>query len=66
MNEQLPSRFTLVPDQWYAAEIISDEFGAANEFRSRSAIKVYSVTPAGDGRRRFTLSFYHANYPEGV
>ena len=34
--------------------------------RDYSPIKVIAVSPLQSGRRRFKLSFYHANYPEGV
>ena len=57
-------RFTLVPGQWYAVEIIGDEFSHSSELRSYSPIRVYAVRPLGN--RSISLSFYHANYPEGV
>jgi hypothetical protein len=66
MNDEQGGRFTLLPGQWYAAEFIGDEFCAAAEFRSHSAIRVDAVAPARSGHRHFDLSFYHANYPEGV
>ncbi len=66
MNDQQGTRFTLQSGHWYAAEFIGDEFGAGAEFRSRSAIRVDAVAPIQSGQRRFELSFYHANYPEGV
>lgn len=58
------SRFTLEPGQWYAMELISPEFGA--EVRHYSPIRVDAFEPAGQGSRRFNLSFFHAAYPEGV
>lgn len=66
MKEEQATRFTLLPGGWYAAEFIGDEFSSSEEFRSHSAIRVDSVAPAQSGQRRFELSFYHANYPEGV
>ena len=59
-------RFTLRPAQWYAAEFIGDEFSLNNELRSYSPILVNAIEPGGSGKRHFHLSFYHANYPEGV
>jgi hypothetical protein len=60
------TRFTLVPEQWYAAEFIGDEFGSNQEYRSYSPIRIHSVTPLKSGGRRLKVAFYHANYPEGV
>lgn len=59
-----PERFTLHPGRWYAVEIIGDEFG--DVLRSYSPLRIDGVAPSGSGQRCFTLSFYHANYPEGV
>ncbi len=55
-------RFVLEPGCWYAAELIGEEFGS--EIRSYSPIRVEEVQPKSG--RRFSLTFYHANYPEGV
>jgi hypothetical protein len=66
MNDQQGTRFTLIPGHWYAVEFIGDEFSVADDFRSHSAIRVDSVITAPGGQRCFDLSFYHANYPEGV
>lgn len=60
------TRFTLRPGHWYAAEFIGDEYCAADEYRSHSAIRVDSVAPVRSGHRGFGLAFYDANYPEGV
>jgi hypothetical protein len=57
-------RFTLVPAQWYAVEIIGDEFSPSSDLRSYSPIRVDEVCSLGN--RSISLSFYHANYPEGV
>ena len=57
-------RFTLRVGQWYAAELIGDEFHA--QLRSYSPIKVRSIRQLKSGNRMFELGFYHANYPEGV
>ena len=57
-------RFTLNADQWYAMELLGPEFGA--EVRHCSPIKVYSLRPAGDGKRCFELAFHHSAYPAGV
>ena len=66
MDDQQVTRFTLIPGHWYAVEFIGDEFSVADDFRSHSAIRVDSVITAPGGQRCFDLSFYHANYPEGV
>ena len=55
-------RFSLNHGLWYAAELIGEEFGT--DIRSYSPIRVQSVT--AQGGRKFSLAFYHANYPEGV
>ena len=55
-------RFSLEPGRWYATELLGQEFGS--EIRSYSPIRVEALTPRGG--RRFSLAFYHANYPEGV
>lgn len=57
-------RFALEPRRWYACELIGNEF--ADDMCSYSAIKVHKLEALGDGSRTFVLSFYHANYPEGV
>jgi len=57
-------RFTLESDKWYACEFIGDEF--SEDRCSYSPIRVDETEPLGSGARRFRLSFYHANYPEGV
>lgn len=43
-------------------ELLGEEFGS--EIRSYSPIRVDKITPHGG--RKFSLAFYHANYPEGV
>lgn len=63
-HQTMNHRFTLEPRQWYACEIIGDEFD--DDKCSYSPIKVISVMPAQKGNRTFSLDFYHANYPEGV
>ena len=55
-------RLSLEPGHWYAAELLGEEFG--DEIRSYSPIRVEEIRPRGG--RRFSLAFYHANYPEGV
>lgn len=45
-------------------ELISPEFGP--DIRRYSPIRVDKVALAGNGSRRFDLSFFHAAYPEGV
>jgi hypothetical protein len=64
LTEADTERFTLQTGQWYAAEIIGDEFG--EELRSFSPLRIDAIASTGKGLRQFTLSFYHANYPEGV
>jgi hypothetical protein len=63
-NDAFAERFTLHAGQWYSAEIIGDEFG--EELRSYSPLRIDAIEPSGKGQRQFTVSFYHANYPEGV
>ncbi len=55
-------RMSLEPGYWYAMELLGEEFG--DEIRSYSPIRVEEIT--AHGGRRFSLAFYHANYPEGV
>lgn len=43
-------------------ELLGEEFGT--EIRSYSPIRAEEITPKGG--RKFSLAFYHANYPEGV
>ncbi len=57
-------RFTLNESEWYAAEIISEEF--ESKIRSYSPIKVLRLETKKSGRSLFSLHFYHANYPAGV
>lgn len=56
--------FTLEPGNWYACELIGDEFD--DDCCSYSPIRVNGITPLKSGRGKFRLDFYHANYPEGV
>jgi hypothetical protein len=55
-------RLSLEPGYWYAMELLGEEFGS--EIRSYSPIRVDEITPKGG--RKFSMAFYHANYPEGV
>lgn len=55
-------RLSLEPGHWYAMELLGEEYGPS--VRSYSPIRVDEITPRGG--RRFSLAFYHANYPEGV
>ena len=57
-------RFTLEVDKWYACEFIGEEF--ADDKCSYSPIRIHGVMPHGKASREYVLSFYHANYPEGV
>lgn len=59
------TRFTLISRTWYAMEFIGDEFFELQGYRF-SPILVGSLKPKETGNREFTLSFYHANYPQGV
>ena len=55
--------FTLKPDRWYAMEV----WDANWQFRPHaSPVKIFRVTPLKRGDGTFKLSFFHANYPEGV
>lgn len=56
-------RFTLVVGDWYAVEFHEDQSGEA---RFYSPILIEGITPARTGKRLFELSFYHADYPDGV
>ena len=62
MSDGPIDRLTFKPGRWYAAELLGEEFG--REIRSYSPVRVDEITPRGG--RRFSLAFYHANYPEGV
>lgn len=55
-------RLSLEPGHWYAVELLGEEFGS--KIRSYSPVRVEEITPKGG--RKFSLAFYHANYPEGV
>lgn len=57
-------RFTLHRGRRYAAELVGEEFG--DRIRSYSPIRALTVAPSRSGLRQLALSFYHANYPEGV
>ena len=58
------SRFQINEGLWYACEFIRDEF--SEDCCSYSPIRVAEIKPLKSGSRRFSLNFYHANYPEGV
>lgn len=58
------TQFKLQPSEWYACEIIGDEF--AEDCCSYSPIRVDRINPLKRGNQTFDLYFYHANYPEGV
>jgi len=57
-------RFTLQNNEWYACELIGDEF--QEDKCSYSPIRIKNIEPLSNGRREYILRFYHANYPEGV
>jgi len=57
-------RFTLRSGEWYACEFIGDEYD--QDKCSYSPIKIQQIEPCKTGKREVVLSFYHANYPEGV
>jgi hypothetical protein len=63
MNTPKP-RFQIKEGIWYACEFIGDEFN--EDCCSYSPIRVDEIKPLKSGSRRFSLNFYHANYPEGV
>ena len=63
MPDEPQERFTLVVGNWYAVEIHE---GSVGENCSYSPILIEGIIPAGSGKRVFSLSFYHAAYPEGV
>ena len=58
------SRITLERGSWYAAEFISEHGNP--DSRHFTPMRVEKLKPKKDGSRAFTLSFYHANYSEGV
>jgi hypothetical protein len=61
------TRFTLVCGEWYAADFIGDDVpGSMADGYGYSPIYVYGVVPMKSGKGVFELSFFHANYPEGV
>jgi hypothetical protein len=53
--------FTLQRHRWYAMQVILPSGG--QEF---SPIWIYDVLPQQTGKKLLQLSFWHANYPEGV
>ncbi len=57
-------RFTIEHRQWYAMELISDEFDPG--IRAYSPIRVNEIRPLKSGKRNFKLDFHHSNYPAGV
>lgn len=60
-------RFTLEPGKWYAMLLLGDEFHSADTLPFHtSPIYVERVTPLKTGKGEFKLTFFHANYPEGV
>jgi len=57
-------RFTLEPGNWYAAEILGEEFEP--KIRSLSPIRINQIESKKMKNRILEIDFYHANYPEGV
>jgi hypothetical protein len=53
--------FTLQRHRWYAMQVIFPSSG-----QHFSPIWIYEVIPQQTGKNRLKLSFWHANYPEGV
>jgi len=58
-------RFTVREGKWYALEFIGDEFFHLGSYRY-SPIQIINVHPLKTGQGIFILSFFHANYPQGV
>lgn len=56
-------RFLVKPRQWYVCEFFGDDVPYAYR---HSPIKVFDIKLLKSGKKVFELSFYHANYPEGV
>ena len=59
-------RFTLRARQWYACMLLGDEFASAMRAMSPTPIRIDRVTPLATGNRILEVSFFHANYPQGV
>ena len=62
----LMKSFRVRKDYWYACELIGDLFSKQTDQCSYSPIKIYDIKPHKTGNRKFTLLFFHANYPWGV
>lgn len=61
------TRFTLQLRRWYAMLLLGDEFNPPGmHMGSPSPIHIEEVTSLKTGQSLFELSFFHANYPEGV
>lgn len=58
--------FTLRIGQWYACELIGDEFDWGTDLRSYSPIRIDGLKPLEKGERSFELEFFHWNSLEGV
>lgn len=65
-SDSEPSRFTLRVGRWYAAEFMGDEFAGGTDLGSQSSIRIDAIEPMKQGDGRLNLTFYHANYPDGV
>jgi hypothetical protein len=55
---------TVLPDHWYAAELFGASGASTNPTLSPILVSKVEALKTGQGLMR--LSFYHANYPEGV
>jgi hypothetical protein len=58
--------FRLIPNRWYACELLGDFFENWEDRRSYSPIRIDGIEPSGTQAGILQLKFYHANYPEGV
>jgi hypothetical protein len=65
-------RFTIEDRQWYAAQIMGDEFSPKVHYEpiftdsDYTPIYIDGIRPLGKGNRRFELRFFHMTYPVGV
>lgn len=64
--DRMTKGFPIIPGRWYACELMGDFFKDLEDACSYSPIRIDSFEPSDSEDGAFVLSFYHANYPEGV
>ena len=60
------SQFILENNKWYACTLISESFTFEVDRCTYSPIRILAIESSPEHKDIFTLTFYHANYPEGV